>query len=303
MADAPHPIPYQGSKRNLAPIISIYVPHEIESWFEPFAGSAAMSIWIAANRSPRKLILADSLEPMADLWRFIIEAPEKVSARYDEIWRGQNPENIGYFNSVRERFNTSKDPIDLLYLTCRCVKNAVRFNAKGMFTQSVDKRRLGMRPDKMRFAVERASYLLRGRTEVRSGDWLVTTADATPSDYIYMDPPYLGTSIGKDRRYAEWMSQERLIAGLRELQTRKLRFSLSYDGQSGDRVYGPPLPAELGLTQLLLHAGRSSQATLNGGSSETYESLYLSHGLSMGSEKVVGRPRQDSLLELDLAFA
>lgn len=303
MPDTPHPIPYQGSKRNLAPIISVYVPREIDVWFEPFAGSAAMSLWVAANRSPRKLVLADSLVPMADLWRAIISEPAKVANRYEEIWRGQQPDDPAYFNSVRERFNTSKDPVDLLYLTCRCVKNAVRFNAKGMFTQSVDKRRLGMRPDKMRFAVERSSYLLRGKAEIRPGDWLVTTADATPSDYIYMDPPYLGTSIGKDKRYAEWMSRERLIAGLRDLQGRNLRFSLSYDGQSGERVYGPPLPAELGLTQLLLHAGRSSQATLNGGASETYESLYLSHGLSMRTHEVVRRPLQESFSELGFALA
>lgn len=34
----PHPIPYQGSKRVLAPLIGHYVPDRIRTWYEPFAG-------------------------------------------------------------------------------------------------------------------------------------------------------------------------------------------------------------------------------------------------------------------------
>jgi DNA adenine methylase len=295
----PHPIPYQGSKRGLAAVIGNYVPDEFEVWFEPFVGSAAMSLWVARNRRPRKIVIGDSLAPIAQLWRDIIAAPDRVSDRYEAIWRGQSASGMGYFNEVRERFNSDHDPVDLLYLICRCVKNAVRFNAQGRFTQSVDKRRLGMRPDKMRRELLGAAFLLRGRTEVREGDWLQTTSDASPADYIYMDPPYLGTSIGRDRRYAEWMSQERLIGGLRQFRDKGLRFGLSYDGQSGERTYGPPLPQGLGLTHLMLHAGRSTQATLNGQHAETYESLYLSHGMAMS----VQQPTTDLAATLDLLAA
>lgn len=276
----PHPIPYQGSKRNLAPLIGRYVPAETGTWYEPFAGSAAMALWAARHRKPRRIVLGDSLAPMMELWRAILDRPHATAARYAEIWDGQKPGDATYFNRVRERFNRDGDPVDLLYLLCRCVKNAVRFNAKGAFTQSVDKRRLGMRPDKMRAAIEGAAGLLRGRTEIRAGDWLDTLADAGPGDFAYMDPPYLGTSTGRDRRYAEWMTQERLVAGLRSLNARGIRFALSYDGRCGDKVYGPPLPGDLLMGRLEIHAGRSSQATLNGGTDETVESLYLSQGLA-----------------------
>ncbi len=287
MLRLPHPIPYQGSKRSLAPTIGRYVPDDIGTWYEPFAGSAAMALWVARHRKPRRIVLGDSLVPMMHLWTAILTNPSGTAARYAEIWVGQKPGDMTYFNNVRERFNTKHDPVDLLYLLCRCVKNAVRFNAKGNFTQSVDKRRLGMQPSKMRHALESASELLRGKTEIRAGDWLETLADAGPDDFAYMDPPYLGTSIGKDRRYAEWMSQERLIAGLQSLNARAVRFALSYDGMCGDKVYGPPLPDDLGMTRLHLHAGRSSQATLNGGTSETVESLYLSQGLGKPLGSVV----------------
>lgn len=276
----PHPIPYQGSKRSLAPQIDRSLPDDIGVWFEPFAGSAAMSLWVAARRRVRHIVLGDSLTPIIHLWEEIIERPRQTADRYTELWKDQKLGDSAYFDRVRERFNANRDPVDLLYLLCRCVKNAVRFNAAGRFTQSVDRRRLGMHPDRMRAAITGASLLLRGKTELRAGDWLATLADAGRDDFAYLDPPYHGTSSGRDRRYAEWMTRERLVAGLSQLNDRAVRFVLSYDGTTGARAYGPPLPEALGLTQLHLHAGRSSQATLNGITAETIESLYLSPGVA-----------------------
>lgn len=279
MTTLPHPIPYQGSKRALAPRISRFVPAEIDSWYEPFAGSAAMSLWAARNRSPRRIVLGDVLEPLIALWGEILARPVAVADRYQAIWAGQGHDDPDYFNRVRARFNAAGDPVDLLYLLCRCVKNAVRFNSRGEFTQSVDRRRLGMRPEKMRAALNGAASLLQGRTELRAGSWLDALHDAGPDDFIYLDPPYAGTSSGRDKRYADGMARETLIAGLHALNARGLRYALSYDGLSGERSYGPPLPLELKLTQHLLHAGRSSQATLNGRAQDTVESLYLTQGL------------------------
>lgn len=280
MAIQPHAIPYQGSKRALAPLIAVHVPRNVSTFFEPFAGSAAMSIYAARHEMARRFIIADSLEAMVELIRAIIEAPQTTASRYGEIWHGQTASDTDYFNKVRDRFNSGRDPVDLLYVICRCVKNAVRFNSKGNFTQSVDRRRLGMRPERMSRAIEGISTLLKDRTEFRIGDWRQTTADARSSDFVYLDPPYLGTSIGRDKRYHQQLSAEDLVSGLQALLSESIRFALSYDGRTGDKTYGPPLPRELGLTHLQLHAGTSSQATLSGRPAQTVESLYLSPGLA-----------------------
>ena len=286
-ARLPHPIPYQGSKRSLAPLIARFVPRSVETWYEPFAGSAAMTIWAAHKGIAERYIISDFLAPIVVLWKAIIDDPKLTAERYAEVWHGQSESGLSYFNGVRERYNDYSDPVDLLYLVCRCVKNAVRFNKEGKFTQSVDKRRLGMRPEKMKAAIRGASGVLAGRTEVRVGDWTETTADASLHDFVYMDPPYLGTSIGRDKRYAHQMPQETLIEGLVGLRRRNIRFALSYDGMTGDREYGPPLPERLDLTRLLLHAGTSSQATLIGKSEQTIESLYLSPGLAKEQSGVI----------------
>jgi DNA adenine methylase len=278
----PHPVPYQGSKRVLAPRIGTHVPRDIEVWFEPFAGSAAMTLWALEADAARRYVIADVLAPIAELWQAVIDAPAATAERYGAIWRGQQAGDRDYFNSVRARYNAKGDPVDLLYLICRCVKNAVRFNAAGQFTQSVDRRRLGMDPKRMTAAIAASSGLMRGRTEVRCGDWLQSTADAGPRDFVYLDPPYLGTTVGRDRRYARQLQQVDLVEGLENLLARGVRFALSYDGMTGAKSYGAPLPEALGLTRLLLDAGTSAQATLSGRAERTVESLYLSPSLRPG---------------------
>lgn len=280
----PHPVPYQGSKRKLAPVIGRYLPQGISTLYEPFAGSAAMTIHAAYYRRASNFVIADSFEPIIVLLRAIVDESEEIASQYKVLWEGQRDGNNDYFNSIRDRYNKEQHHVDLLYLICRCVKNAIRFNKSGHFTQSVDRRRLGMHPDKMRSAILGVSSILRGRVEFRVGDWLETTADARPMDFLYMDPPYLGTSIGRDKRYHQQMMQNELVGGLENLVQRHVPFALSYDGATGGRPYGPPLPDSLGLTRLLLHAGTSAQATLIGRREETVESLYLSPGLALPSD-------------------
>lgn len=283
----PHPIPYQGSKRKLASKIDEYIPKNIDVFYEPFAGSAAMTIYMASHNRAKKYVIGDSLSVIIDLWEAIINHPDETAERYRKIWEGQGEENQGYFNEVRARYNEKQDPVDLLYLICRCVKNAVRFNASGHFTQSHDKRRKGTQPHKMAIEIKNVSTILKGKVEFRRGDWLETVNDAKPTDFVYMDPPYLGTSAGKDKRYHQQLLQEPLVQGLKNLNSRNIRFALSYDGMTGGREYGPPLPDFLSMKRLLLNAGRSSQSTLHGKDELTLESLYLSDNIAKIETKTI----------------
>ncbi len=274
-ATLPHPIPYQGSKRRLAPAIARHFPRGIRTLYEPFAGSAAITLYAARHDLAQRFVIGDSLPAMVALWRGIVERPQETASRYRALWFRQHSDEE-HFNRVRECWNRDRDPVDLLYLICRCVKNAVRFNARGEFTQSADRRRMGMHPDRMQDAIEGASGLLRDRVELRCGDWLEACADASACDFVYLDPPYLGTSTGRDKRYHAQLKRDELIDGLSRLRERKVPFALSYDGATGAKNYGPPLPDHLRLAHLLLDAGRSAQATLSGRNERTVESLYLS---------------------------
>jgi len=279
-AQLPHPIPYQGSKRSLASrILATVNGRHFERLFEPFAGSAAITLASASRALADSYVLGDSLTSLMALWRMITREPERLATGYSDIWHGQHDANPDYFFQIRELFNAEGGEARLLYLLARCVKNAPRFNGQGGFNQSHDKRRLGMRPEKMAREIHGAFVLLRDTVELVFGDFEQCLADASPKDLVYLDPPWQGTSEGPHKRYHQGLSRERLVGVLRDLNHRRVPFILSYDGRCGDRQYGRPLPTDLDLVHLELDAGRSSQATLVGRAENTVESLYISSAL------------------------
>jgi DNA adenine methylase len=132
----------------------------------------------------------------------------------------------------------------------------------------------------MRQRIVGAATLLQGRTEVTAIDYRDVLAKCGSSDLIYMDPPYQGVCKNRDNRYCPKIDHSEFCASLEGLNARGCMFVVSYDGRTGDKTYGQPLPASLNLAHIEVHAGRSTQATLLGRDHDTYESLYLSPALT-----------------------
>ena len=283
----PHPIPYQGSKRRLAAAILSHVPaSRYIRLVEPFAGSAAVTLAAAAQKRFSSYLIGDALEPLIGIWNAILTAPEEITEQYGALWRKERARPIDAFYGIRADFNTDRDPAKLLYLLARCVKNAVRFNPSGEFNQSPDKRRKGTHPDTMRTEILAAHRVLARKCRAVHCDFMKLFQNACEGDFFYLDPPYQGTSDGRDQRYIAGLTRARLIEGLELLNQKGVPFILSYDGSCGQRSYGTPLPDSIG-KRILLDVGRSSQATLNGRQDVTVESLYVSHLLPMAHERFV----------------
>lgn len=159
MASLPHPIQYQGSKRNVAANILNFLPHRVGRLVEPFAGTAAISVAASSQGISQKFWINDLNKPLAELLELIIEYPQEIADAYADVWNQQQDDSIGHYFLVREQFNKTHDPKLFLYLLARCVKGAVRYNSKGLFNQSPDKRRQGTQPKKMRENIEGVSEL------------------------------------------------------------------------------------------------------------------------------------------------
>ncbi len=291
--NVPQPIPYQGSKRQLASRILPHFPKDASRIVEPFAGSAAITIATAARRLAGKFWINDAHEPLIALWREIIENPDAISLAYARLWNAQIGNEREFFDLVRSRFNQSHQPADFLYLLARCVKAAIRYNSNGEFNNTPDNRRKGAQPAEMRHRIEYASSLLKGCTKTTAWDYKKVLAKCTQNDLIYMDPPYQGVCGNRDQRYLPRIEHDDFCVELEKLNERNIRYVISYDGRTGNKEYGQPMPDSLQLTRIELHAGRSTQATLLGRSDMTYESLYLSPNLSTGD--ILSREPQMSL--------
>lgn len=275
----PHPIPYQGSKRQIAPYILAYFPREIGTLIEPFAGSAAISIAAACYGKASSFYLNDINRPLMTLWQEIINDPQGIATSYEQLWKDQQDNPRQFYDYVREEFNRTQRPDYLLYLLARCVKASIRYNPKGEFNQSPDNRRLGRDPKKMADDVFAVSYLFRGRTIITSKDYREVLRVATREDLVYMDPPYQGVCESGDPRYYKGVTFQEFIQDLGYLNIQKIPFILSYDGRTGNKNFGRVLPSELELCPIEIKVGRSTQATLLGRNEITYESIYLSRSL------------------------
>jgi DNA adenine methylase len=150
MANLPHLIQYQGSKRNLAKHILQFFPKNINRLVEPFAGTAAISVATSASQITHSFWLNDLNKPLIELLKLSIERPDEIADFYLELWNEQHTNSVAHYFEIRSKFNETNDPKLFLYLLARCVKGSVRYNSEGLFNQSPDKRRKGTRPETMR---------------------------------------------------------------------------------------------------------------------------------------------------------
>jgi len=264
MANLPHFIQYQGSKRNLAKHILQFFPKKVSRLVEPFAGTAAISVATSASQITQSFWLNDLNKPLIELLELSIERPDEIVDFYLKLWNEQHTNSVAHYFEVRSKFNDTNDPRLFLYLLARCVKGSVRYNSEGLFNQSPDKRRKGTRPETMRKNIAGVSSLLKGKCKFTSLDYREVLEQVQKGDFIYMDPPYQGVCGNRDSRYLSGINFDDFVLALEELNRKGAAFAISYDGKLGNKAFGKVLPERLNLERIEIEVGRSSQSTLLG---------------------------------------
>lgn len=279
----PHIVQYQGSKRILAPQILQYMPKRFNRLIEPFSGMAAISIAAAYENRTDCFYINDLNAPLIHMLEEAVEYPERLIEAYTAVWNEQflpNTDHVQHFYEVRERFNHGETTsANMLYLLARCVKGAVRYGKNGCFNQSPDKRRHGTNPKTLAPNVYAISGLLKGKAKFSAFDYHEILDMAKPGDLVYMDPPYQGVTNVRDNRYFAGVPFDEFASAIEILDRKGVDYLISYDGECGGKAYGEELPEELHCKKVLLKAGLSSQATLLGKKSTTFEALYISDTL------------------------
>ena len=136
-------IKWSGSKRLQADEILKNVPAQFNTYFEPFVGGG--SILYAIH--PKKAICGDICEPLIALWNEIKDSPEELAEAYRLRWNRLQNEGYEAYYSIRDDFNRTHSPEDLMFLSRTCVNGLIRFNAKGEFNNSLHHTRKGIKPE------------------------------------------------------------------------------------------------------------------------------------------------------------
>jgi DNA adenine methylase len=197
------PLKCQGIKTKMVNFIHMTIPWSGDgTWVEPFAGSGV----VAFNLRPERARLYDLNPHVIRLYQGIQAAtiaPETVRAHLEfEGERLRRTEGTHYYD-VRARFNETADPLDYLFLNRSCFNGLVRFNKKGKFNVPFCKKPDRFRPAYVTKIVNQVAWV----TEVMAGrdwrwvhaDWRVALSEAEATDFVYMDPPYIG-------RHADYFS-------------------------------------------------------------------------------------------------
>jgi DNA adenine methylase len=102
----------------------------------------------------------------------------------------------GHYYHIRDRFNADGDPVDFLFLNRSCFNGIIRFNKKGKFNVPFCRK-----PDRFRQAyvtkicnqVAWIQTVLKGKDwTFEVADWRNTVSHIHASDFMYIDPPYVG---------------------------------------------------------------------------------------------------------------
>ncbi len=192
------PLKCQGIKTKLVAFIFRHIEwsHTGEGqWIEPFVGSGVVGL----NLAPQRAILADANPHVINFYRAIQRSEINADAvRQFLAAEGKKLSSRGadYYYEVRARFNDSGSPLDFLFLNRSCFNGVMRFNKRGEFNVP-----FGHKPQRFSKAyitkianqVNWAAKQMSGRDiEWRVADWRETLGETQSSDFVYMDPPYIG---------------------------------------------------------------------------------------------------------------
>jgi len=260
-------IKWSGSKRSQAAKIIRYLPDTFHRYYEPFIGGGSVMYAV----QPKSGICGDICKPLIDLWKKIKEHPEELAESYKERWKLRQEDGYQVFYNIRDRFNKSNNPQDLLFLSRTCVNGLIRFNKKGEFNNSLHHTRPGISPDKLGKIILDWSRRIQGITFI-SSDYRETLATAQKGDVVYLDPPYFHTK----GRYFGTIEYDAFLSCLEDLNAHDIKYILSFDGVRGDNNYLVHLPKDLYKRHELIPSGYSSfKKVMDKQQQVVLESLYL----------------------------
>ncbi len=189
----PRPVlKWAGGKSRLLPAILKRLPASIDTYYEPFVGSAAVFFALAAEGRFRRAVLSDRNEELINVYKSLKRDCESVIKCLEE-YRDIHDQDTYY--SVRA---LNPDDLDLaqraartIYLNKTGFNGLYRVNRAGRFNVPLGRYKNPNICDVPRLRV--AARALRGvRLEVR--DFQTACRDTKAGDAVYFDPPYVPLS-------------------------------------------------------------------------------------------------------------
>lgn len=240
--DGPCLIKWIGSKRVQSREIIQYFPSFINTYYEPFCGGCSvMHRLMEANvHNVEKYICSDINGDLIDLLNTAKRDPDGLFDEYTRMWTDMKSiddrqDKKKYFEMIREEFNQTRSPYCFFFLMRTCTNGIPRYNRFGNFNNTFHITRDGIQPKILKKILYGWSETINDNdVEFRRCDYRQILENAEQGDFVYLDPPYEMTrSTGK---YFGKINYYDLFDGLRNLNSRDIKYALSYDNITGDLI-------------------------------------------------------------------
>lgn len=242
---------YIGNKYRSAKRIVEIFPKNIETYYEPFVGSAA----VLGELGPKKSVASDTCRPLIELWRAVQNDPQRLLDSYYENWKKYQRNKLDAYEEAKKRFNDKNNPYDFLFISRACYGGVIRFRKDGYLSTPLGPHQI-ISPESFSKRLTVWRSLVRN-TEFVCADFSEVIQSAGDRDLIYCDPPYIDSQ--KILYGAQSFVLERLFAVLSEAKDRGARAVVSIDGEkkSGAKSVFVDPPAELFEVEAYISLGGS----------------------------------------------
>lgn len=240
-----------GNKYRFAGEIVDTMPSSFGTYIEPFVGTGA----VLATLAPEKALAGDILKPLIDFWHLVQEDPNSLNDYYAVTWAGFIKRPADVYQQIRDSYNQTPNPFDLLFLSRSCYGGVIRFTREGKISTPIGPHTpippaaFTKRLAEWQSRVQYARFI--------HADFEATMAEAKPGDLVYCDPPYIDSQT--ILYGAQAFNLERLWHAVERCVSAGAKVMLSIDGKkhSGKTPIHLDLPKGLFKREKFLSCGQS----------------------------------------------
>ena len=186
---------WAGGKTALLPELLDAAPERIATYYEPFAGGAALFFALAAEQRFARAVLSDTNEELINCYQIVRDQPADLIRALAVHQRKylQAPDRAAYYYTIRAKRLTCAvgRAARLIFLNKTCFNGLYRVNRQNQFNVPHGRYRKPAICDAAN--LQAASTALQG-VELTVADFADAPAPAGAGDFVYCDPPYIPLS-------------------------------------------------------------------------------------------------------------
>lgn len=184
----PSPLNYTGAKFRLMPVLSKFIPSDVDDVYDLFCGGGSFFVNCFLGK---RVYANDIIVPLIEFYVFLQK--NEWSVVLDAIRSRAIAKNQAEYLVLRERFNKERDPVDFFLLCCSCTNNMMRFNQSFKFNQTWGDRIFNESTQRKLYDYHQRIYE-NDRFEFTHLNF--EDVPVSGNSLVYLDPPYLITCAG-----------------------------------------------------------------------------------------------------------